>query len=63
MKDETLIFLESVKFYHRGKRFLSHDSPVLIELRERMESEHAKAKIRIAEAKERRRRPIQLRLF
>lgn len=63
MNDDTLRFLMAIKNHHRGRKFLAPDSPIMIELRENMEREHALAKIRIAERQERIWRPVQLRLF
>jgi hypothetical protein len=63
MTDATLRFLMAIKYHHKGRKFLAPDSPILIELRENMEREHALATIRIEEMKRRRRKPVQLKLF
>lgn len=63
MNADTLRFIMAIKNHHRGRKFLAPDSPIMIELRENLEREHALAKIRMAEAKARRWRPVQLKLF
>jgi hypothetical protein len=63
MSDDTIRFLMAVKYHHKGRKFLAPDSPIMIELRQNLEHEHALALVRIAEMKDRRRKPVQLRLF